>query len=386
MSSYIPRNLTKKITVRLAGTPAVALLGPRQCGKTSLAKAILSIFPGSVYLDLERPSDLNKLSHPEAFFELHKESLVCLDEIQLRPELFPVLRSIIDESGRNGQLLILGSASRDLLRQSSESLAGRISYIELAPFNLSEWDGNLNDLWLRGGFPRSLLHHSDKESLHWRFDFIRSYLERDIPKMGFVVPVKPLERLWRMLAHSQGQLLNYSKLGQSLGVTDHTVKHYIDILKETFLVRLLQPYEANLKKRLVKTPKGYIRDSGILHALFRIESMDDLLGYPEYGASWEGFALEQILSVVDPSWEPFFYRDSTGTEIDLILISGRKKMFIEFKASTSPSVTRGFWTALDIIKPDSAWIAAPIKEAYPYRNGVMIAPLKDILKSLTSVE
>lgn len=382
MSKYIKRSLFDKIISKLSNSPVVALLGPRQCGKTFLAKKVLGSVKNSIYLDLERPSDLNKLNDAEAFFAYNKNALICLDEIQLYPELFPILRGIIDEKGTNGQLLILGSASRDLIKQSSESLAGRISYLELSPFNLNEWNIDLNSLWIRGGFPRSLLQELDTESLEWRYDFIRTYLERDIPRMGFNIATQNLERLWRMIAHSQGQLINYSKFAQSLGITNPTVKTYLDILKETFLVRTLEPYESNLKKRLIKTPKVYIRDTGLLHALYKIINMNDLMGYPEYGASWESFAIEQILSAINPNYESFFYRDSSGSEIDLILKIGQKKIAIEFKVSSTPKVSKGFWTALEIVNPDSAWIIAPVKESYPFKNGVMISPLKNMIQFL----
>jgi len=301
MQTYIKRFFTEKIRERLLNIPGVIILGPRQCGKSTLAKAIISKIENAVYLDLERPSDINKLIDPEAFLSLNADKLICLDEIQRVPELFPILRSVIDENRRNGQFIILGSASPDLIRQSSETLAGRVSYFELTPFLFKEISehsspNKLRKLWLRGGFPRSYLASDEKESFEWRLNFIRTFLERDIPQLGFRIPAKTLERFWKMCAHLHGQLLNSSKLGESLGVSHHTVRSYSDLLEQTFVLRVLRPYESNLKKRLIKSPKIYIRDTGLLHALLDIESHNELLGHPVYGASWEGFVIENILS------------------------------------------------------------------------------------------
>ncbi len=296
---------------------------------------------------------------------------------------FLYLRSVVDENRRNGQMLVLGSASRDLIKQSPETLAGRISYLELTPFILPELHrqnrkNNLWGLWLRGGFPRSYLALNDHESLEWRLDFIRTYLERDIPQLGFQIPAKTLERLWKMSAHVHGQLFNSSKLGDSLGVSYHTVRSYIDLLEQTFLIRVLYPLETNLKKRLVKSPKIYIRDTGLLHALLAIETHDDLLGHPVFGASWEGFVIENILSLL-PLWSHGFYRTAAGAELDLVLIKRNEKIAVECKASTAPQVARGFWHALNDLKIDEAWIIAPVKEAYPISENVTISPLETFL-------
>ena len=286
MQTYIERIVTTKIKKKLENMPGVVILGPRQCGKSTLAKAIISEIGCAVYLDLERPSDANKLRDPEAFFGINSDRLICLDEIQRVPELFHVLRSVIDENKRNGQFIILGSASPDLIRQSSETLAGRIAYFELTPFLLKEvceehhYLKTLRKLWLRGGFPRSYLASKEKESFEWRLDFIRAFLERDIPQLGFKTPAKTIERFWRICAHLHGQLLNSSKLGESMGVSHHTVRSYVDMLEQSFVLRVLRPYESNLKKRMIKSPKIYIRDNGILHALLGIEDHNDLLGHP----------------------------------------------------------------------------------------------------------
>jgi predicted AAA+ superfamily ATPase len=385
MQGKTVRKLTATVKKRLKNSPAVAILGPRQCGKTTLATQIVEEIDQSVYLDLENPADLAKLDDPLAFFNLHKEDLVCLDEIQRVPDLFVTLRSVIDERDRNGQFLILGSASRDLIRQSSESLAGRIAYLDLTPFLLSELEAAQKDdirrLWLRGGFPRSYLAEDLDISFEWRQDFIRTFLERDIGMLGFRMPPARLGRFWKMCAHVHGSLLNASKLADSLGVTSHTVRSYIDLLVHTFMLRVLLPDAPNSKKRLVKSPKIYIRDSGILHALLDIRTHDDLLSHPIIGASFEGFAMENILAFAK-NYEPSFYRTSAGAEIDLILRRGRRTLAFELKSSSVPRVSKGFWNALDDISPDEAYVVAPVKESYPMKGNVMVIPLQEIIANL----
>ena len=385
MQELIDRYLAGTIKRRLQNNPAVAILGPRQCGKTTLAGHIVKSLKQSVYLDIENPGDLAKIDDPLAFFSLHNNDLICLDEIQRAPELFITLRSIIDEWGRNGQFLILGSAGPDLIRQSLESLAGRIAYLDLTPFLLSEVEaahkGDIRRLWLRGGFPRSYLAANDDISFEWRQDFMRTFLERDIGMLGFRMPPARLGRFWKMCAHIHGSLLNASKLADSLGVSSHTVRSYVDILEHTFMVRILLPDAPNLKKRLVKSPKIYIRDSGILHALLDIRTHDDLLSHPVLGASFEGFAMENILASAR-NYEPSFYRTSAGAEIDLILRRGRRTLAFELKSSTVPRVSKGFWNALDDISPDEAYVVAPVKESYPMKGEVMVSPLQEITAKL----
>ena len=385
MQGIIDRHLTDTVKRRLKNNPVVAILGPRQCGKTTLAGQIVKKMKQSVYLDLENPGDLAKLDDPLAFFSLHNDDLVCLDEIQRAPELFSILRSIIDERARNGQFLILGSAGPDLIHQSSESLAGRIAYLDLTPFLLSELEAAQKDdirrLWLRGGFPRSYLAEDLDISFEWRQDFIRTFLERDIGMLGFRLPPVRLGRFWKMCAHIHGSLLNASKLADSLGVSSHTVRSYIDLLEHTFMVRVLLPDAPNLKKRLVKSPKIYIRDSGILHTLLDIRTHDDLLSHPIIGASFEGFAMENILAYAN-NCEPSFYRTSAGAEIDLILRRGRRTLAFELKSSTVPRVSKGFWNALDDISPDEAYVVAPVKESYPMKGDVMVSPLQEIIAKL----
>ena len=378
MQTYIARFLTQEILQRLQNVPAVAILGPRQCGKSTLARHIISGIKNSLYLDLEKRSDLNKLRAPEAFFKFNRDKLICLDEIQRVPELFSSLRPIIDEQDRNGQLLLLGSASRDLIQQSSETLAGRISYLELTPFQIDEVGRQQSDLlWLRGGFPRSFLA-DNPVSYTWRQDFIRTFLERDIPQLGFSIPAKSMERLWQMCAHYHGQTLNSSKIGGALGVSHHTVRSYIDILAETFLLRILPPYQANVKKRLIKSPKIYVRDTGLLHALLDIEDHNDLLGNPVYGASWEGFVLESIISKT-PQWRHSFYRTASGVELDLILEKGQRTIGVECKVGAAPRPTRGFWQAVADLQLTETYIVAPVEESYPIEQGIQIMSLPDFL-------
>ena len=388
MQVYLKRTITRVIIERLKNNPVVAILGPRQCGKSTLAREILTSRKDALYLDLEKPSDLNKLNEPEIFFNANHGRLICLDEIQRKPDLFPLIRSIVDENHDNGQLLVLGSASRDLVQQSSETLAGRISYCELTPFNHAEvagdkGDAGLRKLWLRGGFPRSFLAGNDSASHQWRMDFIRTFLERDIPQAGFSIPLQSMRRLWNMCAHLHGQVLNASKLGDSLGTSYHTARSYIDILESTFMLRVLRPWAANLKKRLVKSPKIYIRDSGILNALLGIETYNDLLGHPVFGASWEGLVLENVISSL-PGWEAGFYRTSSGTEIDLVLGRGRRLVAVECKASASPEIGKGFDIALNDLGIKDAWIIAPVKESYMLTKTVHVAPLSALIKVLSN--
>jgi len=380
MHKIIKRYITEAIIDRLDTNPAVALLGARQVGKSTLAEIIIENFSDAIYLDLERPADINKLTDPEAFFQQFKDRLICLDEIQRIPEIFSVLRGVIDRNKKNAQFLILGSASRDLIQQSSESLAGRISYIEITPFTHSEVPFIApNDHWLRGGYPRSLLAKKNETSIQWREDYIRTFLERDIPQLGFRIPAHTLGRFWRMLAHSHGQVLNSSKLAGSMGVSSHTIRKYIDILEQTFIIRVLTPYTINTKKRLIKSPKVYIRDSGILHSLLGIETMEDLFANPIYGSSFEGFIIENILTWL-PRWQASYYRTSNGAEIDLILTKGSRTIAIEIKASTSPKVSKSFWSSIETISPDQTYIIAPVEDAYPIAENVTVMPLPVFIK------
>ena len=391
MHGYLQRNLQSAILTYLDIFPAVAVLGPRQCGKSTLVQYLGNDIPGFLFLDLQKLPDRRKIEDTGLFFRQNSNKTVCLDEIQLAPEIFSSLRSILDQQRRNGQLLILGSASRDLIRQSSETLAGRIGYLELTPFLLSETlhteetlQAVLMKTWLRGGFPDSYLAASDQFSMIWRKNFIRTYMERDIPQLGFNIPAIHLERFWMMLAHCQGQLLNSSKLGQSLDLSHHTIRRYIDLLEQTFMVRVLKPIEINMKKRLVKSPKVYIRDTGILHGLLSIDSVNDLLGHPVYGSSWESFVIENVLSEL-PEWRGSFYRAASGAEIDLVLEKGHRRIAIEIKASTAPRPRRGFWTAVKDLDAESSWIIALVDDCYPIAEGCLVGPLSQCIDRIKSV-
>jgi predicted AAA+ superfamily ATPase len=349
----LDRLMRKKLEDGLADASAVALLGPRQVGKTSLALEIAAGRP-SVYLDLEAPEDLAKLQDASAYLAAQSGKLVVLDEIQRKPELFPVLRGLIDKarrSGRgNGQFLILGSASVDLLKQSSETLAGRIRYLELGGLTPLEIGaaGDAGSLWLRGGFPLSYLAGDDVRSVEWREDFIRTYLERDIPQLGPRVPAVTLRRFWTMLAHLHGGMVNASKLASGLDLSHTSVLRYLDLMVDLLLVRRLAPWHANAGKRLVKSPKVYLRDSGLLHRLLGVMDMDDLLGNPVVGASWEGHVIENLLAVAPGSTEAFFYRTSGGDEVDLLLRIPKCGLWaIEIKRSSAPQLEKGFHRSCD---------------------------------------
>ncbi len=385
--NYVQRKIESDVKDFLSHFPAVAVLGPRQCGKSTLAKHILSSFPESLYLDLERPSDLNKLiSDPETFFEWHASKLICLDEIQRVPQLFPLLRSVIDDRARAGQFIILGSASEDLLRQSSETLAGRLIYQELTPFLFSEVETMvpLRDLWLKGGFPGSLFASEFTMSYSWRHSFIQTFLEKDIPQLGLRLSPLMLRRFFQMSAHNHGQLFNANKLSQALGVSSPTVTHYLDILEKCFVLRRLPPYIPNLKKRLVKSHKVYFRDTGLLHALLQLENYDDLLGHPIYGQSWEGFVIETVIQHFK-GWQSFFYRDSNGVEVDLILEKGTHRIAIECKASQSPSIhstlKNRYEKLMDELGIHQLWIVAPVQGQYPIGKTITVSSLKSVLES-----
>ena len=343
--------------------PAVVLLGARQAGKTTLALSLVdALAPDAAYLDLELPSDRERLMlDPEYYFNTNEGKLIVLDEIHRAPEIFQTLRGVIDKRRRKGrrtkQFLLLGSASLDLMNQSSESLAGRIAYLELTPVLIAELaefgTRDLNPLWLRGGFPDSLMARTDSRSLRWRENFIRSYLERDIPMFGSRIPATTMERFWQMLAHNQGQMLNAAHIAGSLAVSGQSVARYLDLLVDLLLVRRLPPWEANAGKRLVRTPKVYIRDSGIVHALLNIETLDGLLGHPVCGATWETMIIENFLAIAPTGTKAHFYRTSAGAEIDLVLtLSAKERWAIEVKRSVSkPVPSKGFYFACDDINP-----------------------------------
>jgi len=376
MQSYKRRIKESTITKHLLAFPCVALLGARQVGKSTLARKLLSGIKESIYLDLEDPRDFAKLRDPLAFLEANSSQLICIDEVQRYPEIFQIFRVYLDQNNRPGQLLLLGSASKDLIRQSSETLAGRISYIEINPFVASEVK-DLNRLWVQGGYPMSYQQESEI-SFDWRINYIRTFLERDIPALGIRIPAETLRRFWSMLAHINGSVLNASKLASSMGVSVPTIKNYIDILEGTFVVRQLRPFHTNTKKRLVKSPKIYIRDTGLIHCLLGIESYNDLLGHPALGNSYEAFVIASLLEKF-PRFEASFYRSSSGAEIDLVLEKGNKKIAIEIKSSSAPSLTQGYFEALKVIQPERAFVLAPVDAPFPLKKDVWVHSLENLL-------
>ena len=372
----IERQAQLGLATRMKQSPAVLLLGPRQVGKSTLARTFAATRPDATVLDLERASDRALLAEPELFLARHRNHLVVLDEVQLMPELFSALRPEIDAQREPGRFLLLGSASGDLLRQKSESLAGRVSYLELPPVLAAELPsdlGTLQQLWLRGGFPLSLLAPDETESYQWRRDFIESFLLRDLAQMGVRFAAESLHRFWRMQAHLQGQQANASALGQSLGGLAHTtVTRYTDTLVDAMMLRRLEPCFVNSGKRLVKSPKVYVRDSGLLHALLGIADLNALQGHPIVGASWEGFVIEQIAAALPPGAHLSYYRTAAGTELDAVVELGARRIGFEVKFSAAPTVTKGFWQAIDDLKLDAAYVVAPVARSFPLRAGVEV--------------
>lgn len=390
----LSRTLASQVEARLRQFPVVALLGPRQVGKTTLARMVGdALRKSSLHLDLERPSDRAKLADPELFLGNQVRKLTILDEAQRMPDLFAVLRALIDERIHNGektcQFLVLGSASRDLLRQSSETLAGRICYLELAPLGIAEIakgrsKPNVDRLWLRGGFPGSFLARTDAASATWREQFGRTYVERDLPQLGLRLSTEVLSRLWSMLAHGQGAQLNAARLAASLGVSGQTVRHHLDTLTELFMVRQLPPWSGNIQKRLVKAPKVYVRDSGIAHQLAGIESLDTLLGHPLCGASWEGFVIENILAYLPSTWRASYYRTSARAEIDLILEGPKRVFAIEIKRTLSPSLSKGFYSGFEDVGATRGFCVMPGGRAFQMAPKVEAMPLLEFLKTIRS--
>ena len=384
------RELAQGIIKNLRQNPAVAILGPRQIGKTTLAHEIAKRY-ASIYLDLENPEDFQKLKDPVHYLELHADKLVILDEVQRYPDLFMSLRGIIDtrrcEGRGNGRFLVLGSANNELLKQSSESLAGRIHYSELTglnPFEIEEPAGEpLQRLWMRGGFPDSYGAEDDLASHNWRQNFIRTYLERDIPQLGPRIPAATLMRFWTMLAHTQGELLNASKLASSLGVESVTVSRYLDLMVDLLLVRRLEPWYGNVKKRLVKSPRTYVRDSGLLHALLQIPNYESLFGHPTFGKSWEGFVIETIINGLPSNAHPFFYRTSAGAEIDLVIEFGLDEYWaVEIKASRTPSLEKGFYLACEDLKAKRKFIIYTGEDKFPIGNDRTILSLAHFIEEM----
>ena len=379
----IVRRLLTHLHKLLAEYPAVALLGPRQVGKTTLAFEIADA-EDAVYLDLESPADRARLTDPDLYLADYEDRLVILDEVHRLPGLFQSLRGLIDRGRRRGKragrFLLLGSASMDLLRQSGETLAGRIAYLDLGPFDALEVGGtDLDALWVRGGFPDSFLAADDDRSLTWRENFIRTYLERDVPQFGPRIPAETLRRFWIMLAHTQGGILNAAALARGLGVDNKTVSRYLDLMVDLLLVRRLTPWRRNVGKRLVKSPKVYVRDSGIVHALLGLGSKEDVIGHPVVGMSWEGFVVETLLSVAPNRAEGTFYRASGGAEIDLILtLPGREPWAIEIKRSLDPRPRRGFHSACQDVRPEAKFVVYPGNERFKIAEDIEVVSVIDL--------
>lgn len=390
MRSELERRLTASVEERLASVPAVAILGPRQVGKTTVALALAAGRP-SVYLDLESPADRARLAEPELYLADHVDELVVLDEVQRVPELFEQLRGVIDrgrrEGRREGRFLLLGSASNALLQQSSESLAGRISYLELRPFDVMEVGAaRHDDLWLRGGFPESLLARSEGVSWLWRQDFIRTYLERDIPQLGPRIASETLRRFWTMLAHHQGGLLNAASLARGLAVSGKTLASYLDLMVDLMLVRRLPPWHGNISKRLVRAPKVYVRDTGLVHSLLGVRNKEALWGHPVIGASYETFVIETLIGVAPVGTEATFFRSSAGAEIDLVLgLPSGARWAVEVKRSLSPRVTRGFHSACEDVAPTERFVVYPGDEPFPLGRDVRAIPLAMLASRLAAL-
>ncbi len=386
----IERRIADTVKSLLDDSPAVTLLGPRQVGKTTLAQELGDERP-SIYLDLESSADLAKLSDPELYLSAHEDKLVILDEVQRVPGLFQPLRGLIDRGRRkglrSGRFLLLGSASIELLRQSGETLAGRIAYAELAPLDATEVpQADLDKLWLRGGFPDSFLAKDDQASLRWRRGFIRTYLERDIPALGPRIAAETLRRFWTMLAHRQSSLSNGAELARALGVDGKTVASYLDLLVDLMLVRRLEPWHANTGKRLVKSPRIYVRDTGILHALLGLASLDDVLSHPVAGASWEGLVIETAHATMPEGTQAQFYRSSAGAEVDLVLtLPGGAVWAIEVKRNLAPKVERGFHSACEDLQPERRIVIYPGTEAFPLSNGIEVISLHQLGQDLLAL-
>ena len=364
--------------------PVVCIVGPRQVGKTFFIKTIMEkIADQSVYLDLELPADLANLSDPQYYLEQHVDKTVIIDEVQHRRDLFPLLRAMIDVKRSPGRFILLGSASRMIIQDTSESLAGRIAFIELKPFSLNELPDSYawEKLWLQGGFPLSFMARNPDSSVTWRANFVRSYIERDLPLLGLQISPIQLERIWRMMAHLHGQMLNTSMVADSLGISSHTAKHYIDFMENAFLFKRIYPFSTNLKKRLVKTPKIFISDSGVLHYFHQINSLDELLAHPLAGHSWEGFVIQQIRASISHDIELYYYRTHNRAEIDLVLVKGMKPIAaIEIKLSNSPKLSRGNTIAFGDIKAPSNYIITPSSEDYLMNYNTRVCSLGNFIR------
>ncbi len=379
---YLDRTIAEDVWLGLKNNPVTAVVGPRQCGKSTLIRHLVSYDRPFVYLDLERPSDLRKLDDPEWFLQHQRGKLVCIDEVQRRPELFPLIRSLVDEWGGNGHFLILGSASRDLLMQSFESLAGRITYKRLTPFLWEEVKERviIEEYLARGGFPKSLLQEEAQVSYGWREDFITSFLERDLLQWSGFSPAT-MRRLWQMLAHNNGQMVNLSSIGGSLGVSHTTVRNYLDLLQQTFMVCLLQPLMSNIGKRVVKSPKVYVADTGIVAALLGLVDFNRIAGHPVFGSLWETLVMVNIQGMY-PGCGLYYYRTVNGAEVDIVMELSGKRFAIECKASAAPVLTKGNRSAIVDIAPLHTFVVAPLEKGYALAPGISVVGLSELFDEI----
>jgi predicted AAA+ superfamily ATPase len=376
----IDRLLTESIMEGLDNFPVVAITGPRQCGKSTLVKELIKPVRDVIYLDLERPSDIRKLDEPEWFFISQRGKIICLDEIQRKPELFPLIRSLADDWRSNGSFLILGSASPDLLRQSSESLAGRISYKRLTPFLWNEVSGtgSMDQYFSRGGFPVSFQAQNDKVSIEWRENFITTFLERDMLQWTGTSPAA-MRRLWQMIAHLNGQTINYSAMANSLGVSHTTIRNYIDLLQSTYMLDIVQPHLANTGKRLIKSPKVYLNDSGIAAALLGLKDISQVAGHPVFGSLWEGIVLANLRGSL-PGIEIRYYRTNHGSEIDFLIVLQDSLIAVECKAGLSPVISRGTYGAIEDLSPRHTYIVSPVEKGFPMKKGIDVVSLNELIE------
>ena len=381
---YYKRLIEKEIIDSLAAFPVVAILGPRQCGKSTLANHLSENLPErkTIYIDLELPSDLQKLDDSEWFFSTNQGKLICIDEIQRKPELFPVIRSLTDKWKGNGHFLVLGSASQDLIKQSSETLAGRISYHQLTPFLYSEikHDYSLEEYLVRGGFPRSLTASDDLISNRWRENFITTFIERDLLQFVGIMP-QVMRRLWQMLAHLNGQTINYSSLGNSLGISNTSIKNYIDLLSETFMIEAVQPYLKNIGKRIIKSPKIYISDTGLINTFLGVNSFNQLMGHPVFGSLWESFVLNSLKAYF-PFYNFFHYRTSHGAEIDFVIEYGAKTIAVECKSSKSPKLSKGSYNSMIEIACEQMLIICPVEEGWSMKKNVFVVTALEAIEHI----
>jgi uncharacterized protein len=383
----IKRKIQSDLSKFLKQFPVIGISGPRQCGKTTLVKELFKQQKEKyIYLDLELTSDINKLRDPEIFFTENISKCIIIDEVQIMPELFPLLRAIIDKKRRNGMYILLGSISPDvMIRQSSESLAGRIKFIELAPFNLLEIIDkyDLNRHWIRGGFPLSFLNSANKNAFHWLESFIATYIERDLGELGLNVNSTLMKKLWRIIAHYNGNILNSSEISRALGINNKTITRYLHFLEEAFIITLLPPFSTNVKKRLVRSPKIYIRDSGILHALNDITSFNSLLGNVVAGSSWEGYVIEQIKQILPPNYRMHYYRTQDGSEADLVITVGSKVFCtVEIKFSKSPELRKGNIIAIQDLKSKNNFVVGYNVDEYKYNKNIRVTGIENLLRNI----